>query len=135
MEPRIPLPTDNVYKFYALFGLVVLLTTAIMFFIRHEHYNSIAFDIYVPLEILKEKAGLTVEENKKLFLLKNRSENNLSNKNFELGVYFVFFFLGCGVTIYGFYHWHTRIQPLQDKLLKLQIQKAERDLRPTFKNR
>ena len=55
MEPRIPLPTDNIYKFYALFGLVVLLTTAIMFFIRHEHYNSMAFDMYVPLEMLKEK--------------------------------------------------------------------------------
>jgi tRNA(Leu) C34 or U34 (ribose-2'-O)-methylase TrmL len=132
MEPRIPLPTDNIYKFYALFGLVVLLTTAIMFFIRHEHYNSMAFDMYVPLEILKEKTTLTEEEKKTLFFLKKKSEINQSNRDFELGIYlFCFFIFGGGLTIYGFYHWHTRIQPTQDKLLKLQIQKAERELRST----
>jgi len=26
MESKIPLPTDNIYKFYALFGLMLLIT-------------------------------------------------------------------------------------------------------------
>lgn len=136
MEPKIPLPTDNIYKFYALFGLVILLTAAIMFFIRHEHYNSMAYEIYVPLEILKTKKDLTEEEQKKLFLLKRKSEIDMSDKNFELGIYFFCFFIfGCGLTIYGFHHWHTQIQPLQDKLLRLQIKKYESELRAVVKRR
>ncbi|MEJ6473372.1 hypothetical protein [Pseudoalteromonas piscicida] len=130
MQPKIPLPTDNIYKFYAFLGLMILLTTAIMFFIRHEHYNSMAFERYIPMETLKAKSILNEDEKLKLFLYEKKSEIAKSNKDLELGVYlFYFFFLGGGFTFYGFYHWHTRIQPKQDKLLDLQIQKSENDVK------
>jgi hypothetical protein len=113
-----------------MFGLLILLTTGIMFFIRHEHYNSIAFNRHIPLETLKAKKTLTKEEKNELFLLEQKAAIAKSNKEFELGIYLsCFFFFGISFTAYGFYHWHTKIQPMQDKLLDLQIQKAEYDIK------
>ncbi len=130
MLSRIPLPTDNVYKFYALFGLLILFTTGVMFFIRHEYYNTMAFERYIPIETLKAKKSLTEDEKRELFLLEQKSEIAKANKSFELGLYLLGFFLfGGGFTTYGFYHWHTKIQPKQDKVMDLQIQKAESELK------
>jgi hypothetical protein len=123
---QIPLPTDNIYKFYALFGILVLLTTGIMFFIRHEYYNAMAFEHYIPIETLKARKELTEEQKRELFLIEQKSEIAKSDKNFELGTYIACFLIfGCGLTVYGFYHWHTKVQPKQDRLLELQIHKAE----------
>lgn len=128
MQSRIPLPTDNIFKFYALFGLLILLTTGIMFFVRHEQYNAMAFERYIPIETLKAKKSLTEDEKLELFLLEEKSKIAKLNKDFELGIYLTgFFFFGCGFTWYGFYYWHTKIQPKQDRLLELQIQKAENE--------
>lgn len=128
MQSRIPLPTDNIYKFYSLFGLLILITTSIMFFIRHEHYNAMAFKRYIPMETLKSKAQPTEEEKLELFLLEQKSKIAISNKDVELGLYLTIFFLfGGGFSVYGFYHWHTKIQPKQDKLLDLQIDKLENE--------
>ncbi|QDE31987.1 hypothetical protein [Shewanella polaris] len=130
MQSKIPLPTDNIYKFYALLGLLILLTTAIMFFIRHEHYNSMAFDRYIPMETLKAKETLNEDENLELFLYEQKAEIAKSNKDLELGIYLTCFFVfGGGFTAYGFHHWHTKIQPKQDRLLDLQIQKSENDVK------
>lgn len=126
MQSRIPIPTDNIFKFYALLGLLILLTTGIMFFMRHEQYNTMAFERYIPTETLRAKKSLTEDEALELFILEEKSKVAKSNKDFELGLYlFSFLFFGGGFTVYGFYHWHTKIQPRQDRLLELQIEKSE----------
>ncbi|MDF3125561.1 hypothetical protein [Rheinheimera sp. 1928-s] len=130
MQSRIPLPTDNVYKFYAMFGLLILLTTGIMFFIRHEYYNSMAFERLVPIETLKAKNKPTAAEKLELYLLEQKAEIAKLNKEFELGIYSsCFLIFGLGFTSSGFYYWHTKIQPMQDKLLELQVKKAEYEVR------
>lgn len=129
MLSKIPLPTDNIYKFYALFGLLILLTTGVMFFIRHTEYNNMAFERYIPIEVLKAKDILSADEIRKLYILQQQQLISTSDKDFELGTYlFLFFSFGIFFTTYGFYQWHTKIQPRQDKLLDLQLRKAEYDL-------
>ena len=135
MQSRIPLPTDNIYKFYALFGLLVMLTTAIMFFIRHEDYNKAAFNRYIPLETLKQKNKLTSDEKLELFLLEQQSKIAKSDQSFEFGIYFLcFIIVGAGMTIYGFYNWHNKIQPRQDELLDLQIRKLKSEIKALDKS-
>ena len=130
MQSRIPLPTDNIYKFYALLGLLILLTTAIMFFTRHIHYNSMAFDRYIPMEILKAKKTLNKDEARELLVFEERAKMDESDEDVELGIYAFFFLtLGVGFTVYGFGYWHTKIQPKQDRLLDLQIQKLEKEIK------
>lgn len=75
MLSKIPLPTDNIYKFYALFGLLILLTTGVMFFIRHTEYNNMAFERYIPIEVLKAKSIqgiLSADESHKLYILQQQ---------------------------------------------------------------
>ncbi|WP_345860625.1 hypothetical protein [Shewanella algae] len=130
MQSRVPIPTDNIYKFYALFGLLILLTTGIMFFIRHEQYNIMAFERYIPTETLRAKKSLSEDESRELFILEEKSKIAKLNKELELWLYmFGFFFFGGGFTTYGFYHWHTKIQPKQDRLMDLQIEKAEAEVK------
>ena len=137
MQSKIPLPTDNIYKFYALLGLLILFTTAVMFFVRHEHYNVMAFQRYIPMETLKAKEKLNENEKLELQVMEGKAQIARSNKQFELVVYmFCFIFFGGGFTAYGFRKWHSEIQPKQDRLLDLQILKLEHELRTLnkFKN-
>ena len=130
MNPNIPLPTDNIFKFYAMFGLVIMLTTSIMIFVRNEEYNQRAFDRYTPMKLLEANENLEDHQTLELYLHEKKSEIDKSNKNFELSLYiFLFFLPGMISTIYGFYMWHTKIQPKQNMLIDLQLEKLEAEIK------
>lgn len=134
MNQNVPIPTDNVYKFYAMFGLVVMLTTAIMFFIRHEEYNRRAFERHIPMKLLKSKEDLDDQQTHELYLYEQKAGIDESNKKFELSLYmFLFFLPGTLLTTYGFFMWHTKIQPAQDKLIELQLKRLEGEVKAVNK--
>ncbi len=43
MESKIPIPTDNIYKFYALFGLVILISCIAAFLYVYSSTNELIF--------------------------------------------------------------------------------------------
>lgn len=134
MNPRISIPTDNIFKFYAMFGLVIMLTTAIMFFIRHEEYNRRAFEHYTPIMILKAEKVLDERKKLELYIYQQKNKIDKANRKFELTLYtFLFFLPGMFLTFYGFYMWHTRIQPKQDMLLNLQLEKLDAEIKSANK--
>jgi hypothetical protein len=134
MNPRIPLPTDSIFKFYAMFGLVIMLTTAIMFFIRHEEYNRRAFERHAPMKILEAEKTLDERQKLELYVYEQKSEIDKSNKKFELSIYiFLFIIPGMLLTVYGFYMWHTQIQPKQDMLLDLQLERLKAEIKAANK--
>lgn len=139
MYSRVPLPTDNIYKFYALFGLLVILTTSVLFVVRLEHYNNGAYERYIPLETLKHKktaGNINNVEKLRLDILQSQSEIEKKNRDLELGIY-IFSFLVFGILpcVSGFAFWHRNIQPKQDELLDLQIEKLKKEISstPNFK--
>lgn len=125
MQDKIPLPTDNIYKFYALFGLIIMLTSSTMFFIRHKDYNQAAFERYIPMELLKSETNLSAENKIRLNLLTEQAKIDKEDQKLELGIYMNVFLLGIVLSIYGFTSWHKKIQPKQDELLDLQIKKLK----------
>ncbi|WP_417442093.1 hypothetical protein [Idiomarina sp.] len=136
MQSTLSVPTDNIYKFYALFGLIIMVTTAVMFAVRHQHYNRLAFERHIPIKTLETKGPLTREEQLRLSLLQDKAEIASADKNLELGVYFFCFFVfGFVFTTYGFIGWHTKIQPREDKFLDLQIEKLELENRQAKRQR
>lgn len=89
-----------------------------------------AFERFIPMETLKAKESLNEDEKLELFLYEQKEKIDRANKNFELGIYLLSFFVfGGGFTFYGFHHWHTKIQPKQDRFLDLQIKKLENDVK------
>lgn len=129
MTDRLPIPTDNIYKFYALFGMVVLLTSAIMFFVRHEHYRSTSFDNYMQIADLENKEEISARDKLEIESLVKMRETLKKDKDFELEVYTYAFSMGMFLSIVGFYFWHTKVQPRQDALIDLEIKRLRNELK------
>ena len=123
MESRVPLPTDNIYKFYALFGLALFLASIFAFLNIHSSYNERALERYVEVETLNGLAQLNLEQQLRKNVLEAQERIDASDKKFLISV------LGGVLTVaiwlmgYGFYSWHTKIQPLQDEFMQKQLTK------------
>lgn len=130
MDGKIPLPTDNIYKFYALFGLLLLVTSIAAFVYLHQTTNALLFEALINVEELSSKENPTPVEAKKKEVLKRRIDIAVEDKaafNKALGA-----LMGLAIVAmsYGFRQWHYVVQPKQDKLLDLQVLQAEQDLKP-----
>ncbi len=54
MDSRIPLPTDNIFKLYALFGLLLLIFSIASALYVNKSTNDLIFETAVNYETLKE---------------------------------------------------------------------------------
>lgn len=125
MESKIPLPTDNIFKFYALFGVLIMITSIVSIVWLNNSTNELIHSLIREYESLPQKGedmsplGAVIEkrlevegENKSLFL------KGLSSL---VGISILLMF-------YGFREWHTKIQPKQDEYFDLQLQKLRKEL-------
>lgn len=125
MENRLPLPTDNIYKFYALFGLLLFIFSLGALLHQNRAYNEIIFAAIPEIEDLKHVAQPTASQKAKILVLERRIDISKSDHNFQtiaLGS------LGgvAGILMYyGFRRWHTRIQPVVDRTAIIQLEIAE----------
>ncbi|MGE4477185.1 MAG: hypothetical protein AB7E18_18090 [Stutzerimonas sp.] len=122
MESKIPLPTDNIYKFYALFSLLLLIFSLGAFLYVQASANEQVIAILPELEVLKEAKELSLKDKVSKQILERKLEVIASDRAFfhkALGVIF-------GVAIFGiwfgFSQWHKVIQPLQDEHAKIQLE-------------
>jgi hypothetical protein len=69
MEPSIPVPTDNLYKFIALFGLVLFVSSGITFVYSYFYFNKLLYQQRLELEIFKAKnrSRARRKDNKRFF--------------------------------------------------------------------
>jgi len=123
---KLPIPTDNIYKFYALFGLTLLITSMFSSIYFNEKTNDLVYKYAIELDSIEKTR---TQQNFEVFekLLNKKITVAVSNRktaNYILGV-------TCGIGIwlalYGFGKWHKEIQPLHDELLKLQVAKLKKD--------
>ncbi|HAT8530747.1 TPA: hypothetical protein I7204_22180, partial [Vibrio vulnificus] len=62
MQSRISIPTDNIYKFYATFGLVLLVATMVLFVFVYSTFQASYHERYVELKVLTSLSTLTPEQ-------------------------------------------------------------------------
>jgi hypothetical protein len=128
MENRIPLPTDNIYKFYALFGLLLAIFGAGATLYVNRATNDLAFEIAVEYQELKADPVRSVRDDARFQVLQRKLEIAKMDKNtFLFGLSVV---IGVGVLMvgYGFKKWHTEVQPIQDEIARLTLKKLKREL-------
>lgn len=128
MQPSLPVPTDNIYKFSCLFGLVLIVSAVIAF--ASIYSSSLERKIvYVQAVIaLESKAERTKQEEENLKLnrlLIDVTKQNEDLSNICLGVVIAFGLLLSG---YGARQWHRTIQRRDDQLAELQIQKLQAEI-------
>ena len=80
MQSRIPLPTDNIYKFYALFGLLLLIASIALFVSTYSTFQIRASDRFVELSVLSELKSPSIEQKAKKQLLEALTEVDKSDK-------------------------------------------------------
>ncbi len=128
MDSRIPLPTDNIFKFYALFGLLLIIFGVGATLYSNKSTNDFIFQIAVEYETLDADPVRTLEQEARFQLLKQKLELNKKNKKFYLCGLGAIVGVGVLMLFYGFKKWHTEIQPIQDEISRLNLKKLQQEV-------
>lgn len=123
MDSKIPLPTDNIYKFLALFGLVVMVSSMTLLIYTNQTTNQKLWDSAEALYDLDTSKDPHKEERIKQELKK--VEIITSDKTFFRYSLAIVFGIGGLISWKGFWKWHKEIQPLHDEMLLLQKEKLQ----------
>lgn len=128
MESKIPLPTDNIYKFVALFSLFLLISSVGAIIFATNSANAIVFEHWVELETLQAQEKLSVEQASRLKALERKVEVTVSDKKTFTQFSGAGIGLGLVGIFLGFGYWHRRIQPLADQMAVTQLELARLQL-------
>ena|SRR5690554_5124056 len=127
MDPKIPVPTDNIYKFCATFGLVVMVVSLTLMFLNSRTANQVIFDSAKEYYDLRSSEDPLIDEREKL--LDRQVKLAVDNREHGKWVLAVIFAIGFYSSCFGFYRWYTKVQPVHDEILELQRKKLELEAR------
>lgn len=128
MENRVPLPTDNIYKFYALFGLLLTIFSISAMLYVNQSTNDLAFEVAVEYETLKADPMRSVADEIRFKVLERKLEIAGLNKKTFMICLFVVIAAGGIMVWYGFKKWHTEVQPVQDEIARLNLLKLRQEV-------
>jgi len=128
MENRIPLPTDNIFKFYALFGLVLFIFSFASTLYNTRTTNEFMSSAIVELEELKAMAAPTNRDVARREILLRQIEVAKQNKDFYKWACAVIAGIGTLGMVVGFTRWHREIQPMLDEISLLQLMKLRHEV-------
>lgn len=123
MESRIPLPTDSIYKFYALLGLLLFIFSAGSLLYVNKSTNSLLFEAIPRLTGLQEIEKPSAVEEATRGSLARQVELAINDKKALTLACQIFMIFGSCMMIYGFGKWHYEVQPRQDEMAKLELEK------------
>jgi len=135
MQSNIPLPTDNIYKFYALFGLILFIFGFSSMIYINKSTNELVYKTVVSIEELKVIEEPTSVQELQPAALEERMEIALSDKKFFIICIGVLVVSAVFLMYYGFHNWHNKVQPLQDELAELTVKKLRQEMRKSLANK
>ena len=107
MESRIPLPTDNIYKFYALFGLLLFVFALGAGIYNVKSKNTFMVAALVDLGELKATAAPSPRGILKRQILERQIEVAKSDAEFFKWALAILAGFGASLMGFGFLRWHT----------------------------
>jgi len=128
MQDKIPLPTDNIYKFYALFGLIIIIFSIGSVIYINESTNNVLFNAIIDIETLNSIKNPSTIDTAKKGVLEKKVQIATADKKFFIPNISAISFLGLILVFYGFKKWHMEIQPIQDEIAKLTLEKIRHDI-------
>ncbi|OEO23696.1 hypothetical protein AX279_21515 [Pseudomonas sp. J237] len=122
MEAKLPVPTDNIFKFYALFGLLLIIFSISASVYVTQSTNSMLFTSLVELGELKEQKEPKQSVQVRIAGLERLIEVAKSDRSFYNIVIGIFLAVGGFISYFGFSRWHQNIQPVIDETQKVQLE-------------
>ncbi|GEM_PF-906487 len=125
MQPNVPVPTDSLYKFLALFGLVLMISSLLGTVALVRSSNQQIF------EAAKEVAAIGTPQSKEaedyVKAMQRKAVIAAEDRDGLAWLLAICGAIGVAFSIAGFTRWH-KIQPLHDELLELQVAKARMEV-------
>jgi len=126
MNLPMSVPTDNVYKFVAIFGLVMVIASFLASIQQGVSTNEEVFSSAPEIAKLEASKNLDPYDKAKLEILHRKLEIALSDRKFLTWGGGIFGGMGLGISVLGFVAWYKKVQRHQDRLLELQVREAEK---------
>ncbi|WP_415904574.1 hypothetical protein ACMXYW_14945 [Neptuniibacter sp. QD48_55] len=128
MTPGFSIPTDNIYKFYALLGLALVLSSMLSFVYVYDASRAKTLEWSEEIMILEQKEELSVSGEERKELLEALVKVEEENKNFYMYVLNLALGAGIGIALIGLIIWQFSVQPRSDRLIELQIKSLEMEI-------
>jgi hypothetical protein len=123
LDSHIPLPTDNIYKFYALFGLLLFIFSGSGSIYTTNKTNELVFQTAIDIEAIKQIERPSPVDLTRIAVLQRRQEIVLADAKAAQRACYSFLALGVLLMVIGFSIWQAKIQPVQDEIAELQLEK------------
>lgn len=132
MTPKLPVPTDNIYKFLTLFGLTLIALSLTLAVLNVNFANEEIWRKANAYFDLQAEVGPSKAEREKLIL----NDIDRLNTDREVGKWFLsgIFIIGFCMSIFGFYKWIRKVQPAHDELLELEREKLRLEIQALKKS-
>jgi hypothetical protein len=129
LESQIPLPTDNIYKFYALCGLLLFIFSGSASIYTTNKTNELVFQTAIDLEAIKQIEKPSPVDLARKAVLERRQEIALADARAAQRACYSFLALGVVLMVIGFSVWQVKIQPVQDEIATLQRDKLRLEVK------
>jgi len=80
MEDRIPIPTDNIFKFYALFGLLLFVFCSGSIIYVYHSTNELVFQVAIELETIQQNQNPSPVDKLKMDVLMKRLDIAINDR-------------------------------------------------------
>lgn len=121
METNLPFPTDNIYKFFAVAGLLAVLAGFIGAVWITERANERYAQDYTELAVIKTASTPTPDQLARKPLLERKMEVTVTDRKAGVTASLTFGSIGLFAMLYGFRQWRMHVQPLIDETAKIQL--------------
>ena len=128
MENHIPLPTDSLYKFCALFGILIVIVFGGASIYLNTKTNATLIELAIDYETLKSIEERTKVQETEFKLVERQIEIAVSDKNAFMYFISAFIVLGLFLLVYGFSKWYKIVQPIQDETARLNLEKLRNEV-------
>lgn len=114
------LPTDNIFKFYALFGLMLIITSAFAFVNLINDTSSKNHELAIKVMEIEAKSNKSELENVLVDFYKQQGNTAVKNLDYYLKWVTYSMLIGIVLSIYGTFVWHFKVQRVDDEIRELQ---------------
>lgn len=128
MNPSLPIPTDNIYKFACLFGLALIVASIFSFAAVYSSSLERKMQYFQSAVVLETKIEKSKEDGELLKLNNRMIEVTKENERTVANLVGLVVGFGIFISIWGAYKWLTLIQVRDDRLANLQLEKLQAEV-------
>ncbi len=122
MDPRFPISTDNIAKFAATFGLLLIFISSVLFVLNNQHANQVIIENYEKMLLIE---GTDEQAQNQTKVYERQIEVAIENRSFYNAIIGLIMGFGAVLSWTGFGKWIKQVQPAYDAILKLEKEKLE----------